>query len=169
MLLRSLVQSPLPPSREVVDGVTQPFGREIIGVDVEDRYLGPLFTFETTLATARNKHSVVGVAPHISPHSAILCQKGYVAQCVVVAFACRTYDSYVANTFFEQESYGFCLVVSLLVGRVVDDVGKTSAVLLAERVPVANYCIGRIVFSYVVVCSAIAAYDVSALQKYLQG
>ena len=169
MLLRSLVQSPLPPLREVVDRVTQPFGSEIIGVDIKDRYLGSLFTFETTLAVAGDKHPVVGVAPHISPHSAVLCQKGYVAQCVVVAFARSTYDSNVAKTSLKEELHCFCLVVSLLVGRVVDDVGETSAVLLAERVTVANYCIGRIALSYVVVCSAIAAYDVSALQSICKG
>ena len=36
MLLRSLVQSPLPPLREVVDGVTQPFGGKTVGVDIKD-------------------------------------------------------------------------------------------------------------------------------------
>lgn len=168
MLVRGFVQSPLPPLRKGVDRVAQAFGDEVVGVDVENGYLSPLFALEMLLAVAGYKDTVVGVASYIGTHSAILCQEGYVAKCVVVAFACRADDGYVATALFEEEFYCLCLVVGLLVGRVVDDMGKTSAILLAERVSVANYSIGGVSLSYVVVGATITTYDISALQKYLQ-
>lgn len=117
-----LVECTLPPAVEVADGVAQAVGFQTGGSEVEYRYLCAGGAVEGAIAGYGYKYAEVGVGPRFDAELEVVDEQAEVAQCMIFTQSGGGKDGDAPDAFRCEISYGFGLIVGLLIREVADDV-----------------------------------------------
>ena len=163
------IQRALPPSGEVVEGVGQTLCVQPMSSEVEDGDLLAWSAGEGLCVAARDEDSIVGVAAHLDSHAHIFHKKGDVANGMVLTLACGSHDGNATHALSMEELHGLGLVVGLLIGIIMHQVGILLLIDGAERVAIAYDDVGHMPTGDVLVGSPIATNDKGGLAQDLSG